>query len=304
VLSWEDVLHEGPVPAGPPARVREARTGFLAGCGWGDARAIRASFERRDRHLEEALGDGRPVVLWFEHDLYDQLQLLQILAQAGPEPDRVELIEVGSFPGRPGFRGLGELTAEELETLWPERRPPTPERLELAVAAWDAFRAPHPRALEALLGRDTTPAPFLAAALRRLLEELPDARTGLSRSERQLLEGLEDGPRTPVELFLRTQDAEEAPFDGDAWVWRRLAGLAGLVARPDGGPLPAPPPLGDGRTFASTRVALTDTGRAVLAGEADRVELLGIDRWLGGTHLHGSDAPRWDAAAGRVADPA
>jgi hypothetical protein len=83
-------------------------------------------------------------------------------------------------------------------------------------------------------------------------------------------------------------------------VWRRLAGLAGLVAPADGGPLPAPPPLGDGRTFASTRVALTDDGRAVLAGHADRVDLLGLDRWLGGTHLHAGAVPRWDRAAGRV----
>ena len=34
----------------------------------------------------------------------------------------LELIVVASFPGRPGFRGLGELTADELETLWPTRR--------------------------------------------------------------------------------------------------------------------------------------------------------------------------------------
>jgi hypothetical protein len=300
VLAWDDVLHEGPVPAGPPGRVRDVRARFLAECGWGDAPTIRASLERRDRHLDQALGDGRPVVLWFEHDLYDQLQLLQVLAQIGPDAERIELIEVGSFPGRPGFRGLGELTAAELESLWPQRRPSAEERVKLAALAWDAFRAPDPRGLEAVIERDTSPAPFLAAALRRLLEELPDARTGLSRSERQLLEGLEDGPLTPVELFLRSQDAEEAPFDGDAWVWRRLAGLAGLVARQGGGPLPAPPPLGDGRTFASTRVALTDDGRAVLAGDADRVELLGIDRWLGGTHLHAGNVPRWDAASGGV----
>jgi DNA-binding transcriptional MerR regulator len=240
VLAWDDVLHEGPVPDGSPARVRDARARFLAGCGWGDARTIRASLERRDRHLDQALRDGRPVVLWFEHDLYDQLQLLQIFARVGPDAEHVELIEVGSFPGRPGFRGLGELTAEELESLWPQRRPPAAARVELAALAWDAFRAPDPRSLEDVLGRDTSAAPFLAAALRRLLEELPDARTGLSRSERQLLDALTEGPRTPVELFLHVQDAEEAPFDGDAWVWRRLAGLAGLVARADGGLLPRP----------------------------------------------------------------
>ena len=53
--------------------------------------------------------------------------------------------------------------------------------------------------------------------------------------------------------------------------------------------------------FVSVPVALTDAGRQVLAGEADRVALIGIDRWLGGVHLTPEHAPRWDPAAGRVA---
>ena len=39
-----------------------------------------ASFRARDDELVVALRVGRPVVLWFEHDLYDQLQLLDVLA--------------------------------------------------------------------------------------------------------------------------------------------------------------------------------------------------------------------------------
>ena len=44
------------------------------------------------------------------------------------------------------------------------------------------------------------------------------------------------------------------------------------------------------------------TGREVLAGQDDWVRIRGIDRWLGGVHLHGPEAAwRWDAAAGRLA---
>jgi hypothetical protein len=306
VLTWDDVLYEGPVPAVPGERLRELRARFLSECGWGDARSIEHSLERRDRHLEQALHAGRDVVLWFEHDLYDQLQLLQILAQAAATAgvSRPELIVVGSFEGHPGFHGLGELTADELESLWPRRRLAGDDALDVAVRAWDALRAPEPMRIEALLAEDLSALPFLASALARLLEELPDTETGLSRSERQLLEELAHGPRTPVQLFLHSQQREQAPYDGDAWVWRRLAALGegerSLVAFARGGPLPAPPPRGDARTFADAEVALTDSGRDVLAGAADRVELLGIDRWLGGTHLHAGNVPRWDAAAGRV----
>ena len=91
--------------------------------------------------------DGHQVVLWFEHDLYDQLQLVDVLALAAP--DAPELIVVGSFPGRSGFRGLGELTADDLETLWPARVPAGQDTLAAAVSVWAALRRPDPSALAA-----------------------------------------------------------------------------------------------------------------------------------------------------------
>jgi DNA-binding transcriptional MerR regulator len=306
VLSWNDVLHEGPVPALGPPELRRRRAGYLSACGWGAESAIRHGLERRDELLARSLAARRHVVLWFEHDLYDQLQLLQILALAGnADAERTELIEVGSFEGRPDFRGLGELEATELESLWPRRRPVTPGIVELARAGWDAFTAPEPCAIVDFLARDTTGLPFLASAFGRLLEELPDTEAGLARGERQLLEAVADGAHTPLQLFLATQEREEAPYEGDAWFWKRIAELGAgerpLVSRADGAVVGPPPPLSDSRSFAAARVSLTAEGRAVLAGEADRVDLLGIDRWLGGVHLEPGRLWRRDRATGEIA---
>jgi hypothetical protein len=38
----------------------------------------------------------------------------------------------------------------------------------------------------------------------------------------------------------------------------------------------------------------------VLRGDVDRVELLGIDRWLGGLHLTAETVRRWDPAERRL----
>jgi uncharacterized protein DUF1835 len=308
VVCWRDVLNEGPLPALSRERLRELRARFLADCGWGTAAAVVAELRDRDERLDAALAGDGGVALWFEHDLYDQLQILQALAQiaeAGADIARVEMIVVGAFEGRPDFHGLGELTAPELASLWPARRALGEDVVELALRAWDAVRAPEPTAVEALLERDTSALPFLAGALRRLLEELPGARDGLSRSERQVLGLLARGPQTALELFAGAQRFEEAPFEGDTWAFRRIAQLCAgerpLVAAV--GPEPPQPRRGDLRAVARATFAITEDGRDVLAGTADRVDLLRIDRWLGGTHLRPGRVWRFDDRAGRVLAP-
>ena len=304
VLPWQDVLHEGPVPAVSRAKLLRTRATFLSECGWGPRSAIQSSLERRDRQLREALRDGRGLVLWFEHDLYDQLQLLDALALADGLGGSLESIVVAAFPGKPSFRGLGELTPDELETLWPARHEVRAETLAEASAAWAAFRAPEPVALAELAVRGSEELPFLGAALLRLLEEVPAVESGLSRTERQALEAIAGEARTPMGAFLATQDMEEAPFLGDAWFYRSLSNLGQgderLLETQEGEPLPAPPPLSDGQEFARLLLRVTAAGERVLGGKADRVELLGVDRWLGGSHVTPESGWRWDSAARRL----
>jgi DNA-binding transcriptional MerR regulator len=315
VLPWQDVLHEGPVPAGTRHELLRTRAAFLSGCGWGSRRALLASLERRDHQLGQALRDCQQVVLWFEHDLYDQLQLVDVLALASAAVGGrgsaafPELIVVGSFPGRPGFRGLGELTASQLETLWPARVEANPDTLAAAEAAWAALRHPEPSDLAATAARADWPGlPFLAPALNRLLEELPAPQDGLSGTERRALQAVASGAATPVAAFVAAQDLEPAPFLGDAWFYRVLADLGAgdtrLVETQAGQPVPAAPPLGDAHVFARLLLRLTRSGEQVLAGQSDRVALLGIDRWVGGTHLTADTVWRWDPASRRLLPPA
>jgi hypothetical protein len=307
VLPWQDALHDGPVPALPRRELLRARARFLAGCGWGSRQALLSSLERRDGQLLDALRDDTHVVLWFEHDLYDQLQLLDVLTLAHAAEAAPELIVIGSFPGRPSFAGLGELTADELETLWPSRRPADPAALATAAAAWAAFGAPEPTALVERATRETAELPYLAPALLRLLEELPAPMDGLSRTERHALEAVDAGARTPPAAFAAAQRLEDAPFLGDTSFYRSLSALGRganrLLETDDGAPLPPPPPLGDDRLFARLPLRLTPLGERTLRGEADRVELLGIDRWIGGTRLTVDSTWRWHPAERRLVPP-
>jgi hypothetical protein len=214
----------------------------------------------------------------------------------------LSLICIGEYPGIARFCGLGQLTPDQLGSLLDTRQRIRPEQVQLARAAWRAFTSAEPTAIEAVLAGDTSALPFLAGALVRHLEQFPSARNGLNRTESRALEAVAAGHATPVAAFLAVMATEERPFMGDTTFWQYLKGLA------DGPhPLLTMEPAGEGTEgLPGHRLALTETGRQVLAGERDRVRLNGIDRWLGGVHLQGPEAAwRWDEERRRlVAMPA
>ena len=159
---WADPLHEGPVPARlTDEELLDVRAGHLAGNDRsGIAFAETIAELRRWREAIDDRASYDELVLWYEHDLFDQLNLIQLLARIGQEPAvdhrRVSLICIDRFPGHPRFKGLGELSALELGSLLETRQPVSADQYELAARAWDAFRADDPLALDRLLGTDTS----------------------------------------------------------------------------------------------------------------------------------------------------
>jgi hypothetical protein len=296
-----DLLHEGPAPGGlPPERWRKVRARYLAESGYDDYDSCLARLSRWDHTLEDARSFDE-VVLWFEHDLFDQLLLIRTLdafAARDLGGTELSLICIGEFPGIVPFHGLGQLTPQQMATLLPRRQRVDEGQKLLARDAWRAFREPSPAGIEAILARDSSPLPFLAGALRRHLEEFPAVANGLARSERQILLALVAGTKTFPDLFRATQAMEERVYLGDLPFHRILRELA------------APPrPLvrldpGAQASLRSLRIALTASGREVLAERDDWVRIRGIDRWLGGVHLQGVEAAwRWDAETGRAVRP-
>jgi hypothetical protein len=275
IVAWADALHDGPVPLLEGDELRAVRARYLGARFEVPEQKVLARLRARDERLARALAGGEPVVLWFEHDLYDQLQLIQVLDAVG-EAEGVELIVVGSFPGRPSFAGLGELDAEELASLWPSRRPLRPEQRGRAARAWAAFRAGDLAALRREAAVADSGLPHLGAALERLLEELP-GQDGLPRTERQLLQAVAAGASTAGAAFVAAGRMEEAPFMGDASAFWRLAAMARAAA---------PPVILDGEPVGPrTPVRITARGHAILAGEASYIRPSDDERWLGGARL-------------------
>ena len=308
---WADVLHEGPVPPASGTREwRKSRAHFIALAGIGEYAEALRRYEEWDARLQR-FRDFDEIVLWFEHDLFDQLLLVRHLDWFSRQHlghASLRLICIGEFPGIPDFTGLGQLSPSQLSSLLDTRQPITDAELRLGQEAWAAFTAPDPTALQRLVGDDgDTPAPgsgaplpFLPGALWRLLADYPAIGDGLPLTERRILTCLVDGPLSLGELFAAEQRLEERVFMGDSIFWTRLRALAAgarpLVTATIAETVSGRPPEGSAE--------LTADGRDVLAGRADWVRLCGFDRWLGGVHLvapaGGDVAWRWDVAAKRL----
>jgi hypothetical protein len=115
----------------------------------------------RDAALE-GFGGHEEIVLLFEHDLYDQLQLVQVL-------DRLLRWDLGDTRLSLGVADeyLGNFGPEGLRALFLGRHGATGEGLELASRAWEAFRSPDPTRLSTLAPRRPVQAPVSVRGLQR-----------------------------------------------------------------------------------------------------------------------------------------
>ncbi len=292
-LSWRDVLHEGPVPNKLSLEeLSEVRARFIIERGWGAPGEIVDSFTQRDAELS-SFDKYDKVILWFEHDLYDQLQILQILDWFYHNPpNRVELSIICSD------QYVGMLTPEELEGLIKYEELITDSHLKLSGKAWSAFRSSTPEKWCELLTFDTTSLPFLEGAVIRLLEEYPNCSNGLSRTAEQALKVISDGEKSPGRVFGGSQELEERIFLGDSSFWVVLQELVTsnppLIVLPDGKELTLP-------TSIDQELTITTAGLEVLAGKLNWLEVSNINRWIGGVHLNSKNVWCWNSKSRSIA---
>jgi hypothetical protein len=297
---YGDLMYEGPAPAGlDPQSWCNIRAQFLSEK-LGLAREEILAFLQASFLTLDAASKHEEIVLWLDHRLSDQLILIELLdwfRRSRKEESQLSLICVGQYAGIRNFVGLGQLTPDQLTSLLDTRLAVSDAQILLGSTAWNAFTAPDPRAIERVLQEDTSPLPFLAAALRRHLQQFPSIDNGLSRTERQCLSVLsEQGALSAIKLFFAVQQMENPLFMGDLSFFGILNEMASVrhplieieyavrVGSED-----------DKSSIAHSMIRITDTGLRVLQRQLDHIQLNGINRWLGGVHLTGPEAAwRWD----------
>lgn len=137
-LEVSDPLCQGPVLVGDDWLTH--RAAFLTDAYGGYLGRERNEISKGPHHADDGLRTAAEryerVVLWFEHDSYDQLILARCLAQLALTPPRtLELVQINHHPGPTRFIGLGQLPPEAFPPLWDQRQPVSAGQLGVGDAA-------------------------------------------------------------------------------------------------------------------------------------------------------------------------
>jgi len=301
-FAWRESLITGPAPLGLSAdEWLDVRSKHLSEAYGVDPEQCRRDLLNQQEVLA-SFADHDEVILWFEHDLFCQLHLLYLLAwfaQRDLGQTKLTLICIDEFPGKENFRGLGELTAEELASLFPRRQQVTAIQLQLATSGWQAYCAPDPTQLETFLQADVSVLPFVDSALRAHLQRFPSTTNGLGRVEERALQLIQSGANSFSDLFAKFSETESVYGFGDAQLWftlRRTATVTQpLLTITNGANQKLDQRVLIREIVRNAKLELTNVGDTILRGAADFFDINGIEQWLGGVHLSGRKALwRWD----------
>lgn len=230
IFVWHDLLYDGPrTPGWPEDDTLDARAGFLSdSTGDGLSREyVLETLNAQYAKLKSA-AEYDMLVLWFDACLFDQSMLCHILSCLrilGTE--KADLLCIDAFPGIDPYHGIGQLSPEQLASVYDQRQPLKTDQFLFAERVDRAFACQDHDAFKELSVLAEAPLPWIPAAVKRWIEEQPDKETGLSRLEYLALEAIRSGSETPADIFACVSAKETPPqYWGDITLWEKINTLA------------------------------------------------------------------------------
>lgn len=130
------------------------------------------------------------IVLWFEYDLFCQINMLAVLSWLKTHRRHAQItlacsgdqIEAGKY------RGLGELTDQEIQDLYRNRIQLTQDDIEFADYVWQLYCSDNPIRLENLSDYSAYQFPYLEPSVKAHLRRFPTIKNGLNAVENRVLQ--------------------------------------------------------------------------------------------------------------------
>ena len=144
------------------------------------------------------------VVLWFEYDLFCQVNLCACIAFIAPiisPSTKLTLVCSGIEKGYSKKMGLGELTPEYYSTLLSKREEITTKEIEISKSFWKIYCSNDHIPLTPFLTADNGVLKYLASSLTEHFLRFPNPTTGVNFIEHKILELLNVAQLTQHQLI-------------------------------------------------------------------------------------------------------
>jgi hypothetical protein len=262
-----------------------------------DTAPAEAAHHRSWEHHVQWFAAYDRIELWMDPHPNAQLQLIQLLAWLGRDPelaDKVFLMQA-DLP-------IGGCRPFEIRGWRARAAKVEAPAFELAMRAWNAWCQPTPRPWFELLASDIAALPRLRDTVRAMLAELPALRTGLRDTERRLLGRVAEDGATWLSVMPWMHTLDDHRVFGYWELGRLLDGLArgpgaAIAGLPDGPfDLALHEDAACWRRYNHSRLTLTPLGEALRRGEDDLARHRPLRFWWGGTRLTPERLWRWDEA--------
>lgn len=291
ILFSEDPISVGPAPAtddwGEWALTRRRFTSdsiIKERSWWSD------EFDNHELSVDtERLGKAPAVVVWIAHGLPDQLLLalvVYLFDRLDIDVAKIWVVQLVKSPHYDHVTNIGYLRPEQIQAACPQPRTLTTKEIKELRHAWRVFTSSDPSDLSKYISEDR-PLPLLHDALSQLVDRYPDRQTGLSIWDHALLYyAAEKGPKavSAIGNVMGHVGSERLDYVNDDYLFPRLMSLGRSDLHS-----PLIKITGSSQIMRVYRVTITPFGEKVLAGEANHVEVNGIDDWVGGVHLSSAE---------------
>ena len=221
------------------------------------------------------------IVLWFEYDLFCQVNMLAVLSwlKANRKYAEISLVCSGKEDKTDKLYALNELSDEQLLGLYKNKTVLSQNDVEYADYVWQLYCSDNPIRLENLRDFDEFQFEYLSAAMKAHLHRFPTIKNGLNALENRVLNlSVAQKPKSRQELLGTILKNQGNYGFGDTQYDRILTTLKPLYS-------------------SFNPVKLTRKGKEILEGKTSYYSIIrDNDAYLGGAlkynYLYNSDSNR------------
>ena len=229
---WREILCEGPTLAAiGSVEYWNVRAGFLK-------KFSVDNFEKYFDQLREEMenmdiSSYGEVVLWFEYDLFCQINLLGAISwlrsKARENAPTISLVCLGTHPDYDRLVGLGEIDAQEYTQLLKNRQILSALDLSFAEQVWQLYCSKaHDELLDFIKTGSSTVFTYLKPAIEAHYQRFPNQLNGLTEIEQTILQFLAEEAKTANAVVGRLLRRQSYYGFGDVQYFKVVQSLAPL----------------------------------------------------------------------------